>query len=62
MASFASGQAHSCAGYRQGGRNADHLPHPPERRDKTGFAETLEVPPERDEHSSSDVLDRLKSL
>jgi hypothetical protein len=35
---------------------------PIERWDETGFAETLEVAPEWDKHSSSDVLDRLKSL
>jgi hypothetical protein len=35
---------------------------PIERWDESGFAETLEVAPEWDGHTSADVLDRLKAL
>lgn len=35
---------------------------PIERWDETDFAETLEIAPEWDGHSSNDVLERLKSL
>lgn len=35
---------------------------PIERWDETDFAETLDIAPEWDEHTSSDVLERLKLL
>lgn len=37
-----------------------HIPHA--RWDETSFAETLDKAPEWDKHSSTDVLDRLKTL